>query len=273
MLKSLSKTLITVSALAGAAFMTACSSQSEGEGMKAIETVVMYRERMALPPNAELTVSFSDVAKMDVAAELISEVKLAAPGNPPYEVSLPYESAQINDRGRYSARAVITVDGRLLFTTTMANDVFAPNEDGKTVLMMQRVNSRAKANAPMAGGTMTPNAALTNTYWKLMTLNGEPAKLGANDKEVYFQMMEQDNAVRGFGGCNRYKGSYSFDENGLNLSPLASTMMACPEGMELEQQYHQALASMTSVAVDGETLTMKNEAGDVVATFESRYMQ
>ncbi|CAH0990073.1 hypothetical protein SIN8267_00156 [Sinobacterium norvegicum] len=258
--------LITATAVFGVALITACSSQPEGEGMKAIETVVVYREKMALPPNAELTVSFSNVAKMDVAAELISSVTLTAPGNPPFDVTLPYEEAKIDEQGRYSARAVIKVDGRLMFTTTTANDVFAPNDDGKTVLMMERVSHRAAA-------ATAPNASLTNTYWKLMTLDGKPAPVGADDREVYFQMMEQDNAVRGFGGCNRYMGTFSFDENGLNLSPLASTMMACPEGMDLEQQYHQALAKMKTVSVDGETLTMQDSAGVVVATFESRYMQ
>jgi len=44
---------------------------------------VFYRERMLLPPTAELKVTFEGGAKMNVAAEKIAEVTVPIQGAPP----------------------------------------------------------------------------------------------------------------------------------------------------------------------------------------------
>lgn len=46
----------------------------------------------------------------------------------------------------------------------------------------------------------------------------------------------------------------------------------CVKGMEQEGTYLKAINEMASYSVTGKTLTVKNNKGHVVATFESRYM-
>ena len=41
-------------------------------GMKTIEGSVWYRERMALPPNAEIRIALENVARMDAPSEVIA---------------------------------------------------------------------------------------------------------------------------------------------------------------------------------------------------------
>jgi heat shock protein HslJ len=54
---------------------------------------------------------------------------------------------------------------------------------------------------------------------------------------------------------------------------MAGTMMACPEGMNVERVFHTALQEVATWRVDGETLELFDAAGVSVASFESRYMK
>jgi hypothetical protein len=44
-------------------------------GMKTIEGSVWYRERMALPPNAEIRIALENVARMDAPSEVIATAR------------------------------------------------------------------------------------------------------------------------------------------------------------------------------------------------------
>ena len=46
--------------------------------------------------------------------------------------------------------------------------------------------------------------------------------------------------VSGSGGCNTLTGSYELDSDKLTFSQMASTRMACPEGMDTEKAYLKA---------------------------------
>ena len=110
--------------------------------MASIHVESFYRERMMVPPNAQLRVTLSDVSKMDVAADLLTEVAIDNPGAPPYTVSLDYDPSVIDQRMRYAVRATIRVDDKLLFTSTEQFDAFAVDDNGVVNVMMQRVAAR-----------------------------------------------------------------------------------------------------------------------------------
>jgi heat shock protein HslJ len=56
-----------------------------------------------------------------------------------------------------------------------------------------------------------------------------------------------DGQLSGFSGCNNYSGSYQAATDGtLTISPLATTLMACAQGMDLETTYLTALQSARS---------------------------
>jgi heat shock protein HslJ len=68
-------------------------------------------------------------------------------------------------------------------------------------------------------------------------------------------------------------GGYTRDGSSIEFSQLASTMMACPEGMETEQGFAAALGRARSFRVIGHHLDLFDEAGGLVARFEARHLK
>ena len=97
--------------------LTACGGEQESDETVAIEkevTVakiegeVFYRERMMLPPGAEVEVQLQDISRADALAAVMETVMFKAEGGPPYAFIIHYDPADIDERGRYSLRATIT---------------------------------------------------------------------------------------------------------------------------------------------------------------------
>ena len=89
-----------------------------------IEGSIWYRERIALPPSAEIRVLLEDVSRMDVPAEVIASTRIEPKGGPPWSFSPPYDPENLQDRGRYVVRVRIEDAGRLLFINTESTPAF-----------------------------------------------------------------------------------------------------------------------------------------------------
>lgn len=102
-----------------------------------------YRERIALPPDARLTVRISDVSRMDAPAAVIAETQVAAKGRQvPLPFSVDYDPARIDPRGRYAVSARITDGGgRLIWITD--THVGLPPPGQAVDLLLARVPGRA----------------------------------------------------------------------------------------------------------------------------------
>lgn len=85
---------------------------------------VTYRQRIALPSNAEVIVTLLDVSRADAqATELGREVIGTGGTQVPFAFSIPYAADAIDPRGRYALRAEIREGEHLLFTSTRAYPV------------------------------------------------------------------------------------------------------------------------------------------------------
>ncbi len=94
-----------------------------------------------------------------------------------------------------------------------------------------------------------------NGGWLLVEIAGEPVDENA-PRKVRFE----DGRVSGQVGVNRFSGSYTHDEDGIELGPAALTRMAGPpELMDLEARFHQALLAAGTARI--ETLLL---LGDMV---------
>jgi copper homeostasis protein (lipoprotein) len=119
------------------------------------------------------------------------------------------------------------------------------------------------------------HASLTNTFWKLLELNGESTTTAEGAREIHLILASasgQEGArVHGHAGCNNFFGSFHADEESLTFSALGSTMMACPEGMDTEQAFMQALGEVDRASVSGQFLELFS--GDILlARFEAIYL-
>ena len=116
------------------------------------------------------------------------------------------------------------------------------------------------------------DGVITEKYWKLTELNGQPVKPGPND--TYITLKRDDNRVIGSGGCNRLTGTYTLEDgNRVRFSQIASTKMACMGGMETEQQFFNVLETADTYVVVGDRLVLNKARMAPLARFEAVYMQ
>ncbi|WP_105187924.1 META domain-containing protein [Pseudoalteromonas sp. T1lg48] len=257
---------ITFSALAlTSVLLGACSNTPEQSAetaaeqqMKSMQVQVLYKDRSLQPPGSQLTVTLSDVSKMDAPAEVIASETITLDGAPPYDLTLTYAADALQERMRYSVSAKITLDGELRYITTQNNDPFGTTQTQSPIkVMMERV---AK-----------PDESLVNTYWKAVKVGGNDVVVKKREPHI---TLHQDGRMSGFLSCNQTMGQYVKGQHfGLRFKSLASTQKMCMELMEQEQQLSKALADTFSYLIQGDTLTLKSEQGDALASFKAVHLK
>lgn len=120
--------------------------------------------------------------------------------------------------------------------------------------------------SPPEGAAAPEPAPLVGTEWRLRELNNDPAPDGAGGRPATLTM-DTARRVTGFGGCNRFSGSYLVNGDSLRFAQLAMTRMACSQGTELEVAFTWLLETVRSYRIAGGYLDLI--AGDsVVARLE-----
>lgn len=117
-------------------------------------------------------------------------------------------------------------------------------------------------------GTMKP-ATLEDTQWALLELNGKTIMVKVNDKAPYLELNSNKASAYGFGGCNRFFGSYETSGHALKLGAIGATRMACPDGMDQEQELFTVLGATTRYEIHGSKLMLFADE-KLVARFEAR---
>lgn len=94
-----------------------CSNSGGNETMdNVVSGTVTYRQRMALPSTAVLTVKLVDVSRVDAPSITISEQRIETAGKQvPFSFDMAYDRSKIQERNRYAVQAEIRDGGRLLF--------------------------------------------------------------------------------------------------------------------------------------------------------------
>ncbi|MGF1717177.1 YbaY family lipoprotein [Photobacterium chitinilyticum] len=136
------KIFTLISALAVVLVISACTNLIQQDaGLGTVEGSLAYRERIALPDNARITVTLSDVSKMDAPADVISSQAFMADGKQvPFDFLLSFMKEEIKPNHTYSVSARIEVNGKLVFITDTANPVITdPSLTTKLNLMLIKV--------------------------------------------------------------------------------------------------------------------------------------
>ncbi|MZR64288.1 META domain-containing protein [Alcanivorax sp. DP30] len=114
-----------------------------------------------------------------------------------------------------------------------------------------------------------PGAQLTNTRWVLTHLGEQAVDADADSAAPHLTFT--DGQARGNGGCNGFQGGYQQEEAVLRFQSLTSTEMACP-ALETEQAFHEALNQTDHYRIEGELLTLFDDKGEPVASFQALYL-
>ncbi|CCB63342.1 MULTISPECIES: META domain-containing protein [unclassified Hyphomicrobium] len=96
--------------------------------------------------------------------------------------------------------------------------------------------------------------------WVATELNGKPV-----DGPTLAYTTDR---VSGTGGCNRFNGPISIEDDAIQIGPLAATKMMCEGKSEIEAQYFSALEAARSFTVHGDTLTLKSDDGRDLVKFK-----
>ena len=117
-------------------------------------------------------------------------------------------------------------------------------------------------------------APLTNTYWKLLAIAGEPVQLFEGRREPHLIMRAGAEPVSiATVGCNRLRSRYDRQGTKLRFVQKATTTRACPPRLAArESALSRALAAAASWQVNGNTLELFDAAGTVVLMAEAVYL-
>jgi copper homeostasis protein (lipoprotein) len=118
-------------------------------------------------------------------------------------------------------------------------------------------------------GARFSSASLENTYWKLTRLGGKPVTLAPKQREPHFVLDSKTKRIAGFGGCNRFTGTYQQKGDRLTLGKMAMTFMACPEEMETERDFIRILEQASSWKILGDQLELFDSGGGFLARFRA----
>jgi heat shock protein HslJ len=119
----------------------------------------------------------------------------------------------------------------------------------------------ADAPAPAASAP-APGASLGGGEWAVFEIAGQPVVAGSKPTITF-----EDGRVFGAGSCNRFMGGYTMAADGLKLemSQMASTMMACPDAlMTQEGQFLGTLGTVTAYGVADGVLTLTGADGKTI---------
>jgi len=114
----------------------------------------------------------------------------------------------------------------------------------------------------------TTAVALTGIDWKLTRLGDAPVVVADPSRQPSLTLTT-DGRISGFDGCNRLAGGYQVAGGSIAFSQMASTKMACLDGMEHERAFADALGRARSFRLVGTYLELLGADGASLARFES----
>jgi len=118
---------------------------------------------------------------------------------------------------------------------------------------------------PPRSATSDPafRASVAGVDWELMELDGKTASTGTGGRRATIRFDADTARVGGFGGCNRFGGTYAISGDSLLFGPLIMTRMACAKGMELESELATALATTRRYELSTTQLKLFGPSGPV----------
>lgn len=223
---------------------------------------LLYKQRIALPPDATIEVIIEDIT--EAPPTVLARSEFASEGR---QVPIPYQVAidrsKVDSSHNYSLKAVIRVHGGVMFETTGHHPVLKPGHDPKINLLLD-----------MTGSVTKPTATLINTYWKLTELNGGEVVVMNNIPETHIILQQEQNSITGMGGINRLMGTYELSGSSLRLEKVGSTLMAGPEPlMKQERAFLDALKNTATYHIEGENLELRDATGKTLARFQAVYLR
>lgn len=210
----------------------------------AVKGTVFYRERMALPADAVVTVRLGILSGSGLAAPALAEQVIAEPGQVPISFEIPFDPAAAPQDAALGLDASIAAQGALLFRTREA--VPLPHPAGAPLEMLLVRASAAEA------------AGIAGIDWQVAALDG----LDDLANIVPTLTLGADGLAGGNTGCNSYGGPYTVDGDRLAFGQMVMTFKMCLDpAMRAERAFLDALPAVASFRLDDGELVLLDAAG------------
>jgi uncharacterized lipoprotein YbaY len=215
---------------------------------------VAYRERIALPNNASVTVQLLDSSIPDANAAVIAETTFSS-GNRqvPIPFELGYNRNQIDLNRRYSLRAEISVEGQVRWTTDTNVPVLtqgSPTDNVQLILVQGR-----QTPAPVTGQTLNLSKFGTGSI-QIATQGSTFLVRGSVNVKADGNA---DVTVAGITGGITFSGKLTFfDQTTMRITVESSGN--ADAGGEIEIRYNgRRLESITgnNLTLDGQNVTLR----------------
>ncbi|MDR6284883.1 putative lipoprotein [Methylopila jiangsuensis] len=216
---------------------------------RVLEGQAIWRERIALPPGAELSVRLTERGRPGAEPRVIARTRQPVRGQGAARYRLAYDDRALRPGRAYELEASVSLRGDVWFE---GRAPFTRGSDG--VVLVRR-----------SGGAERPSAAGPQGEWLAEDIRGR----GVLDRVRSTLRIAPDGAVSGRGGCNGMGGRAEIRGERIRFGQLISTQMACPPAvMRQEQAFFAALGDARSWRVDRprRKLILLDGAGRPVAT-------
>ncbi|PRD45917.1 hypothetical protein C5748_01930 [Phyllobacterium phragmitis] len=239
-----------VAVLAGSAlFFTASLPTAGVAAEKTIHGDVVYRVKVALPPEADLHVQLADVSLADTGAKILAETRVSPIGNGPIPFSLDFDSENIIPGHTYVLQARIAAGDTLWFVNDQQYRI-DPQKIQQPVsinVVVVRKNADTAQDSPIEGSS-----------WLVEDIYGN----GVVDNAQTTLTIGDDGEVSGSSGCNRYFTKASFSAGSLSFAEIGSTYMQCPPAlMNQESKFFDALGKTHAYKIEMDKLILLDANG------------
>ena len=213
------------------ALSTLCAALAIVPGPGIVEGEVTYRERVALPKDAMVTVKLLDVCDPTRPA-VIAKTNFVTKGRQvPFPFKLSFEKLPLRPDGKYAVKAQISSQRSVLFLTMAPVPELGVGKSEPLLLVLKR---------------FVQPGLIEGRTWTLVKLNGRPlATEGIGQSTLTLE--PSNGRMSGSGGVNRISGDYKIGKKSLTFGAVVSTLMAGPETlMEQERLFMKALEETSS---------------------------
>jgi putative lipoprotein len=221
---------------------------------------VTYRERIALPDEAVLSIELIDLALPDRPRLSVSAPTGA--GQVPLGFTLTFEDSMILPQHDYAINAEISA-GDIRFRNAEPYPVTPLAQTDPVLIVTSMVAQNNTASSETVAAPQ--DLPLLNITWEATVIGETPVPAGV---DITLQI-ESDMRAGGNGGCNSFFSQATITEDSFAIGEVARTQRSCfYERNMLEQSYFNALKASVGWVIDGDTLTLLDAAAKPTLIFE-----
>jgi copper homeostasis protein (lipoprotein) len=174
------------------------------------------------------------------------------------------ERAYLDARREPGEPLLVSLQGRIAERTAMEGDAMV------LTVVPERFLGVWPGETCGARGSVSE---LEDTYLKLTRLGGHRVPAFDGQQEAHIVLHSEGGRAAGTGGCNRFFSTYEIDGSSISFGVMATTMMACPDGKDVDLALAAALENAASFRRTAHHFELLDSEGTVVARFEARELQ